>query len=197
MGITAADVKKLRDRTGLGMMDCKRALEEADGDIAKAEELLRKKGLKAAELRSTRTAAEGLVGHYVHMNGKIGVLVELNCETDFVARNEAFAQLLKDLCMQVAATNPAYLAPEDVPEEDLERERGILTDQFKDKPEHVREKIAEGKLKDYYKQVCLVEQPFIKDTAQSVQQRITEAAAKLGEKIAIGRFVRFEVGEEA
>ena len=197
MKITATMVKKLRDRTGLGMMDCKNALTEAAGDPAKAEEILRKKGLKAAELRRGRVAAEGRVGSYVHLNHKVGVLVELNCETDFVARNDEFAKLIKDLCMQVTATSPKYVAPENVPEEELAREKDILADQFKDKPPHVIEKIAQGKLNDYYKQVCLLDQPFIKNPKQTVRELVQGVNAKLGENIAVRRFVRFEVGEEA
>ena len=197
MNIPATMVKKLRDRTGLGMMDCKKALEESGGEVEKAEELLRKKGLKAAELRTSRSASEGRIGHYVHLNGRIGVLVELNCETDFVARNDEFKQLLKDLCMQVAATRPKYVAPEDIPAEVLAKEKEILGDQFKGKPPQVLEEILQGRLKDFYKQVCLLDQPFVKETSQSVRERVNGVNAKLGENIVVKRFVRFEVGEEA
>jgi len=195
--IPAESVKKLRERTGLGMMDCKKALEEADGDQAKAEEVLRKQGLKAAELRTGRSAKEGRVGHYIHLNSRIGVLVELNCETDFVAKNSQFEQLLKDLCMQVAATRPIYVAPENVPSETLQKEKEILSAQVKGKPPAIVEKIVEGKLKDYYKQVCLLDQPFIKDPSRTVRDRVAEVNAKLGENIVVRRFIRFEVGEEA
>ncbi len=197
MTIAATDVKKLRDRTGLGMMDCKKALEEAGGDPAKAEGILRKKGLKAAELRSARTTKEGRVGQYIHLNNRIGVLVELGCETDFVARNKEFEQLLKDICMQVAATAPRCVAPEHIPPDVLQKEKEIIADQIKGKPEHIVEKIVEGKLKDYYKQVCLLDQPFIKNPKQTVRELVQGVNAKLGENIAVRRFVRFEVGEEA
>ncbi len=196
MQIPAATVKQLRDRTSLGMMECKRALEEAEGDLAKAQKILRKRGLKAAELRQSRSTAEGSIGHYVHINGRIGVLVELNCETDFVTRNEEFERLLKDLCMQVAATRPLYATPEEIPAEELDREKEIASAQFKDKPPQVAEKIAQGKLKEFYKQVCLLDQPFIKDASQTVRERVNAVNAKLGENIVVRRFVRFEVGEE-
>lgn len=194
--ISADTVKKLRERTGLGMMDCKKALEETGGDPAKAEELLRKQGLKAAELRTSRTIKEGRVGQYIHLNGKIGVLVELGCETDFVAKNVEFEQLLKELCMQVAATHPLYVAPENVPADVLGREKDIIASQLQGKPAAMVEKITDGKLKDYYKQVCLIEQPFIKDGSTTVKDRISGVNAKLGENIKVRRFVRFEVGEE-
>lgn len=196
MAISADAVKKLRERTGLGMMDCKKALEEAGGDPAKAEEILRKQGLKAAELRTTRQLKEGRVGQYIHLNGKIGVLVELGCETDFVARNTEFEQLLKDVCMQVAATQPRYVVPENVPADSLAKEKEIIASQLQGKPPAMIEKITEGKLKDFYKQVCLVEQPFIKDGSMTVRDRISSVNAKLGENIQVRRFVRFEVGEE-
>jgi len=196
MNISAATVKQLRDRTGLGMMECKKALQEAEGDQAKAEELLRKKGLKAAELRAGRTASEGRVGQYLHMNGRIGVLVELNCETDFAAGNDDFGRLLKDICMQVAATAPRYVGPDDVPEDVLRREKEIFAEQVKGKPEQIVEKIIQGKLKDFYKQVCLLDQPFIKDTGKTVRELISGVNAKLGENIVVRRFVRFAVGEE-
>lgn len=196
MAITAETVKKLRDRTGLGMMDCKKALQDAGGDLAKAEDLLRKQGLKAAELRTGRATREGRVGHYIHLNGKIGVLVEMSCETDFVARNADFEQLVKDVCMQVAATHPKYVAPENVPAEELAHEKDILAAQVQGKPANIVERIVEGKINDFYKQVCLTEQPFIKETSQTVRERVAAAKAKLGENIVIRRFARFEVGEE-
>jgi elongation factor Ts len=194
--ISAELVKKLRERTGLGWMDCKRALTEAGGDLAKAEELLRKEGLKTAELRSSRATREGRIGHYVHSNGKIGVLVELNCETDFAAKSAEFEQLLKDLCMQIAAQRPIYVTKEDVPAELVRKEKEILTAQVKDKPAAMVEKIAEGKIKDFFKTICLMEQPFIKEPAHSVRDRVAAVNAKLGENIVVRRFVRFEVGEE-
>ena len=196
MSIAAATVKKLRDQTGLGMMECKKALQEVDGDIDKAQDLLRKRGLKAAELRIGRSAKEGLVSAYIHLNGKIGVLAEINCETDFAAGSDDFKQLVKDICMQVAATRPKYVDASGVPEADIAREKDIFSDQVKDKPENIVEKIIEGKLKDFYKQVCLLDQPFIKDTSQTVGELVSAMNAKLGENIVVQRFVRFEVGEE-
>ena len=160
-------------------------------------ELLRKQGLKSAELRATRATREGRVGHYVHHNGRLGVLVEMNCETDFVAKNAEFEQLLKDVCMHIACHRPLYVAAENVPAEIVAKEKEILKAQVKDKPPALAEKIAEGKIKDFYKQVCLLEQPFIKDTAQTVRERVHGVNAKLGENIVVRRFVRFEVGEEA
>ncbi len=197
MAISAETVKKLRERTGLGMMDCKKALEEVGGDSAKAEELLRKQGLKAAELRTTRKIKEGRVGQYIHLNGKIGVLVELGCETDFAAKNSEFDSLLKDLCMQVAATRPLYVAPENVPADLVAKEKEIIASQLQGKPAPMIEKITLGKLQDYYKQICLIEQPFIKDGSMTVRDRVNSVNAKLGENIQVRRFVRFEVGEEA
>jgi len=195
--ISAELVKKLRERTGLGMMDCKKALTECGGDMTKSEEFLRKKGLKAAEMRTGRATREGRVGHYVHHNGRTGVLVEMNCETDFVAKNSEFEQLLKDVCMHVAAHRPLYVAAENVPAQVVAKEKEILMAQVKDKPPAIAEKIAEGKLKDFYKQVCLLEQPFIKDPARTVRDRVAAVNAKLGENIVVRRFVRFEVGEES
>lgn len=194
--ISAQVVMKLRERTGLGMMDCKKALEEAGGDPTKAEELLRKQGLKAAELRTARATKEGRVGHYIHLNSKIGVLVEMNCETDFVAKNPEFERLLKDVCMQVAATRPTFVAPENIPADTLAKEKQILASQAVGKPAAMVEKIVEGKIKDYYKQVCLLDQPFIKDPSKSVRDMISAVNAKMAENIVVRRFVRFEVGEE-
>jgi len=196
MAIQATLVKELRDRTGLGMMECKNALVEAEGNIDKAIELLRKRGMKRAEKRAGRAAREGRIGHYLHLGGKIGVLVELSCETDFVARNEEFNALLKDLCMQVAATAPLYVDRDRVPAEVLEKEKAIYADQVKGKPPHIVERILEGKLKDFYRQTCLLEQPFIKDPAVTVRDRVASVVAKLGENIVVRRFVRFEFGEE-
>ena len=196
MAITAAAVKELRDRTGLGMMDCKKALVETDGDIEKAIDLLRKRGLKSADARAGRTTGEGRIGHYLHMGGKIGVMVEMNCETDFVAKNEQFEALLKDISMQIAATSPRFVSSESVPEDVLAREKDIYAEQVKGKPENIVEKILEGKLQDFYKQNCLVEQPFIKDGNVTVGEMIKSAIAKIGENIVVRRFVRYEVGGE-
>jgi len=196
MAISATLVKELRDRTGQGMMECKNALVEAQGDMEKAIELLRKRGMKRAEKRAGRATREGRIGHYLHLGGKIGVLVELNCETDFVARNQEFDSLLKDICMQVAATAPLYVDRDRVPPSVLEKEKAIYADQIQGKPPQVAEKILEGKLKDFYRQSCLLEQPFIKDPAITVRDRIASAVAKLGENIVVRRFVRFEIGEE-
>ena len=196
MAISASEVKKLRDRTGLGMMDCKKALDESGGDMEKAEDLLRKQGLKAAEMRIGRAAAEGVIGHYIHTNNKIGVIAEINCETDFAAGSPDFKTLVKDVCMQIAATSPKYVTAEEAPPEDIAREKEIISAQCEGKPAHLAEKIVEGKLKDYYKQVCLLEQPFIKDTAKTVGELVKGLNAKLGENIVVRRFTRYEVGEE-
>jgi len=195
MAISASEVKKLRDRTGLGMMDCKKALEEAEGDMAKAEDLLRKQGLKAAEMRVGRAAAEGVVGHYIHTNNKIGVIAEINCETDFAAGSADFKALVKDVCMQIAATSPKYVAPETIPPEEIAREKEIISAQCEGKPAHIVEKIVEGKLNKYYSEVCLMEQPFVKDADATIEQYLKMKIAELGEKISIRRFTRFSVGE--
>ena len=194
--ITSSMVKELREKTGAGIMDCKRALEEANGDMEKAIEILKKKGIAKAEKKASRVAKEGLIGSYVHMGGKIGVLVEVNCETDFVARTDEFKQLVKDIAMQIAAMKPLYVSPEDIPEEVLEKEKAIYREQAAGKPEHVVERIVEGKLKKFYEEVCLLEQPFIRDDSKKIRDLIQEAIAKLGENIKVSRFVRFEVGEE-
>jgi elongation factor Ts len=197
MEISANQVKELREKTNAGMMDCKKALVEAAGDFAKAEEWLRQKGLAAAAKKASRVASEGAVGSYIHMGGKIGVMVEINCETDFVARNELFQGFVKDVAMHVAATNPLYLRREDVPAEIVEKEREIYKAQLKEqgKPEKVWDKILEGKLDRYYKDTCLLDQGFVKEPEKSVQQLATEMVAKLGENIQIRRFVRFQLGE--
>ena len=199
MVIRAQDVKKLHDRTGLGMMDCKRALEEAGGDGEKAIEILRRKGAKVAEAKRGRTATEGVIASYVHTNNRVGAMVELACETDFVARNEEFTTLARDLCMQVVATRPLAVGPEDVPGELLEQERSIYREQAKDKPEHIIGRIVEGKLEAFYKQHCLLRQPFIRDESgkQTVEGLIKESVAKFGENIVLRRFCRFELGEVA
>lgn len=196
MAVTAEQVKKLRDKTGLGMMQCKHALVQADGDMEKATEILRKQGLETAARKAGRRAGEGRIGHYVHSNDKIGVLVELRCETDFVAKSDEFRRLLHDLCMQVAASAPKAVSREDLPADLLEKEREVYRAQFADKPEAIREKIVEGKLAAFYKQACLLEQPFIRDPNITVQDRINESLAKLKENLVVRRFVRLEVGED-
>lgn len=197
MDITAKMVKDLRERTGLGMMDCKSALVETEGDLDKAVEYLRKKGALKAAKREGRATAEGRVGSYIHMNAKIGVLLELNCESDFVAKTDDFQDLLKDLCMQIAASAPRWISVEDVPEDVLAKEKEIYMGQAKEagKPEKMLEKIAEGKLKKFYTEVCLLEQPFVKDTDKAVKDLIKEKMAKLGENMTVGRFARFQVGQ--
>jgi len=195
--ISANAVKELREKTGAGMMDCKKALAEAGGDFAKAEEVLRKKGLSAAAKKSTRAATEGAVASYVHMGGKIGVLVEVNCETDFAARSDAFQALVKDVAMQIAASAPLCVRREEVPPELVAKELEIARAQAREqkKPEAIIEKIAQGKLDKYYKESCLLEQPFVKDDKKSVQDMITEQVAKIGENIQVRRFARFVLGE--
>ncbi len=195
MDITSDMVKGLRQRTGIGMMECKKALEEAGGDADKACTILRKKGFARAEKKAERTTSAGLVGSYIHMNGKIGVLVEVNCESDFVARNEEFQALVKNIALHIAAADPKYLAPEDIPAEILEEEKVIVREQFKDskKPAEVVEKIVQGKLSKFYEEVCLIEQPFIKDDKMTIKQLIQSHVAKFGENIKISRFARFEI----
>jgi elongation factor Ts len=196
MAISADMVKELREKTGAGMMDCKRALSETEGDIEKAIDYLRQKGLSDAAKRTGRTASEGVIGSYIHPGGKIGVLVEVNCESDFVARTEEFQLLVKDLAMHVAAANPLYLRREDVPEEAIAREKNIYEVQAKEggKPEKIVERIVQGKLEKFFQDVCLLEQPFVKDPDLSVNQRVSSAIAKLGENIVVRRFQRFQLG---
>ena len=195
--ISASAVKELREKTGAGMMDCKRALAEVGGDFAKAEEVLRKKGLAAAAKRAGRVASEGAVASYIHMGGKIGVLVEVNCETDFVARTEGFQTLVKDLAMQIAAAAPQYVRREEVPPAVVGKELEIARSQAKEqkKPDPVVEKIAQGKLEKFYKEFVLLEQAFVKDDKKSIQDVLTEAVAKIGENIQVRRFARFVLGE--
>jgi len=195
--ITAKMVQELREKTGAGMMDCKKALAEAGGDMARAEESLRKKGLAAAQKKAGRIASEGAVGSYVHLGGKIGVLVEVNCETDFVARTEAFQALVKDLAMHVAASAPLYVRREEVPAELVAKELEIARGQAREqkKPEAIIEKIATGKVEKFYEQACLMEQPFVKDDKRKVQDVLNEAVAKIGENIQVRRFARFVCGE--
>jgi elongation factor Ts len=196
MEISAKMVKDLREKTGLGMMDCKKALVESEGDLDKAVEYLRKKGALKAATREGRATSEGRIGSYIHMNGKIGVLVELNCESDFVAKTDQFAELVKDLCMHVAASSPSWISPDDIPEEVVAKEKEIYMSQAKQagKPDKMLEKIADGKLKKFYSEVCLLEQSFVKDTDKSIAELIKEKIAQLGENITIGRFCRFQLG---
>lgn len=195
--ISANMVKELRETTGAGMMDCKKALTEADGDMAKAIDVLREKGLAAAAKKAGRAATEGLVESYIHGNGRIGVLLEVNCETDFVAKTDDFKSFVHDIAMQIAASNPQYLVPEDVPQEILEHEKAILRTQAlnEGKPEKVIEKIVEGRVLKYYAENCLLEQPFVKDGDVTIKQLVTEKISKLGENISIRRFVRYQLGE--
>jgi len=195
--ITAKMVQELREKTGVGMMDCKKMLTEAGGDMAKAEELLRKKGLTKAASKAGRAATEGAVASYIHMGGKIGVLLEVNCETDFAARNEGFQALVKDLSMHVAAAAPLYVRREEVPAELVAKEVEIVKAQLREqkKPEAMLEKIAAGKIEKYYSEICLLEQPFVKDDKKKVGDIVTEAVAKIGENIQVRRFVRYVLGE--
>ena len=199
MEVSAAAVKSLREKTGAGMMDCKKALAESGGDLDKAVDYLRQKGLAAASKKASRTASDGAIGAYVHPGGKIGVLVELNCETDFVARTPEFQNLLKDIAMQIAAANPRYIRPEEVPTGDLEKEREIYRRQALEsgKPEKVVDKIVEGKIDRFYSEVCLLEQSFIKNPDQKVSEILTDAVARLGENIQVKRFSRYQLGEGA
>jgi elongation factor Ts len=199
MEITAAQVKKLRDLTGAGMMECKAALTEAKGDIEEATTILRKRGLAQATKKAGRSTNEGTIGHYIHMGGKIGVLVEVNCESDFVARTDDFQGLVREIAMHIAAANPQYVRREDVPAGLLERERGIYRAQMEgqNKPQQVIDKIIEGKLNSFYEQVCLLDQPSIRDPKVTIGQLVQQTIAKLGENIAVPRFVRFKLGESA
>lgn len=195
--ITAEMVKELRERTGAGMMDCKKALTEVNGDMEKAIDFLREKGLAAAAKRSSRVASEGLVEAYIHGGGRIGVLLEINCETDFVAKTDGFKALAKDVAMQIAAANPSFVSREEVPAEILEHEREILRAQAlnEGKPANIVDKMIVGRIEKFYKEVCLMEQPFIKDTDKTISQLITESIAKIGENISIRRFTRYQLGE--
>jgi elongation factor Ts len=195
--ITSKDVSELRARTGAGMMDCKRALEEAGGDLEKGAEILRKKGIAKAEKRTGKSASQGVIVSYLHHNGQVGVLLELNCETDFVARTDDFQQLARDLALHVASADPIGVNPEDVPAELLDRERRIAEEQVaaEGKPENIRAKIVEGKLKKFVAERTLTEQLYVKDDKKTVGQLIKEASGKLGEAIAVRRFARFKIGE--
>ena len=195
--ITADQVKQLRDKTGAGMMECKAALSEANGNMEDAITLLRKRGLAQAAKRAGRTTAQGLIGSYIHMGGKIGVLVEVNCESDFVARTEAFQNLVKEVAMHIAAADPKWVRREDVSPEAIEKEKGIYRAQMENsgKPANVLDKIVEGKLGSFYSQFVLLDQPFVRDDKMTVSQLVAETSAKTGENITIGRFTRFRVGE--
>lgn len=197
MAITANQVKELREKTGAGMMECKKALTEANGDLEKAIEILRERGLAAAQKKAGRIAAEGVVESYIHMGGRIGVLVEVNCETDFVANTAEFKEFAKEVAMQIAALSPRYVSRDEVPQEVLEKEREIYKQQAinEGKPENIAEKMVEGRLNNFLKEVCLLEQPYIKDGSKTIQDLVNEKIAKIGEKISIRRFVRYQLGE--
>ena len=197
MKITAQLVNELRQRTGIGMMDCKKALLEADGDLDKAVNVLRKKGMARAKDKMSRSTSDGLVGSYIHMNGKLGVLVEVNCESDFVARNEEFQDLVKNIAMHVAAANPSYVSSDQIPEDVLAEEKDIIRTQLKDskKPPEIVEKIVEGKLGKFFSEVCLLNQAFIKDDKMTVEQLIATYIAKFGENIQVKRFARFALDD--
>ncbi len=188
-------VKQLREKTNAGMMDCKRALAEAGGDLDKAEALLRTKGIASASKKASRTAKEGIVASYIHMQGKVGVLVEVNCETDFVAKNEGFRDFVKDITLHIAAAHPLYVTREEVPAATIESERAIYEGQVKGKPENVISKIVEGKLDKYYSTVCLLEQGFIKNPDQTIKELVASKISELGENIIVRRFTRYSVGE--
>jgi len=195
--VTAEMVRELRERTGSGMMDCKKALTETDGNVEKAIELLREKGLAAAAKKSGRIAAEGIVDSYIHGDGRVGVLLEVNIETDFAAKNDEFRKLVRDIALQIAASKPLYVRKEDVPADMVEKEKEILKIQAlnEGKPEKIVEKMVEGRIEKFYKEICLLEQPFIKDPDKSVKDLVTEKIAMIGENINVRRFVRFERGE--
>ncbi len=199
MAVTATDVKTLREQTGAGMMDCKKALTECGGDMEKAVDFLRKKGLAAAAKKADRLASEGAVGSYIHAGGKIGVLLEINCETDFVAKTDEFQELVKDICMHIAAASPRWVSREEVPADVLDREKEIYKDQARasGKPENILDKITEGKLEKFYGDTCLLDQVFVKDPdgKLKIKDLITEKIAKIGENINIRRFARYQLGE--
>lgn len=188
------DLVKLRELTGAGMMDCKKALEEAGGDLKQAQDIIRKLGLDIAKKKSSREAKEGQIVTYIHSGGKLGVLVEINCETDFVARNEIFQTFARDIAMQIAAAHPLYVGSDQIPEADLAREKAQYEDAVKGKPAQIQEKILQGKLEKRFEEICLLNQKYIKDDSRTIQDFVTEMIAKLGENIVIRRFVRFEVG---
>lgn len=197
MDITAEMVKELRQRTGIGVMECKKALKESKGDIEKAIVILRKKGYARAKDKMSRDTAEGIVGSYIHLNGKIGVLIEVNCESDFVSRNDEFKELVKNIAIHIAASAPEYLSSEDIPLEVLEEEKEIIREQFKDskKPPEIIEKIIQGKIGKFNEEVCLLDQPYIKDDKISIKELVASHVAKFGENIRIKKFARFELGK--
>jgi len=199
MGVDLKLVKKLRESSGIGMLECKKAIEESDNNYDKAVEILRKKGYEKAKSKSSRTTNQGIIGSYIHSNLKIGVLIELACETDFVSKNEDFLQLSKDISMQIAAMNPKYIKKEDVPQELIEKEKDIFREQMKNsgKPDNIIDKIVEGKLGKFYSEICLLNQSFFKDDKKTMEELIAEKIHKIGENIVVKRFVRFQLGEEA
>ena len=197
MEISAKMVKELREKTGAGIMDCKKALKECDGDLEKAADYLKKKGIADASKKSSRVAAEGAIGSYIHMGGKIGVIIEVNCETDFVAKTDEFKELVHNLAMQVAASNPLYVRREEVPADVIEKEREVYRTQALEsgKPEKIVDKIVDGKIDKYFSEICLMEQKYIKDTDKTVEEIIKETIAKTGENIVVRRFTRYVLGE--
>jgi elongation factor Ts len=197
--ITAALVKQLRERTGAGMMECKKALVEAKGDIPEAEVILRKHGIAAAGKKASRATRQGLIGSYIHAGGQLGVMVEVNCESDFVARTDDFKELVHDVSMHIAAADPRYLRREDIPADVLQKERDIARERARNegKPEKILDKIVEGRLAKFYEEVCLLEQPFVKEATTTIEQLVKHKIAKLGENISIARFTRFKVGDSA
>ncbi len=197
MTISAAQVKELRDATGAGMMDCKRALQETNGSFDDAVKYLREKGMAKAAKRASKVASEGAVASYIHMGGKIGVLVEVNCETDFVARGEAFQTFVKDVCLQICSASPVYVTKEEVPQSAYDEEKEVYVKQAQEtgKPQNICEKIAEGKMNKWFSEVCLMEQPFVKEDKKTIKDLMAELTAKCGEKIVIRRFVRYQLGE--
>ena len=199
MAVDMSLVKKLREETGIGILECKKAIAEANNDIIKAAEILRKKGFEKAKAKSSRVTKQGLVGSYIHTNGKIGVLIEVGCETDFVAKNVEFQNLVKNLSMQIAAMSPQYISEGDIPTEVIEKEKEIYRSQLKEsgKPDNIVEKIIEGKLKKFYAEVCLLNQEFFKEDKKTITDLITEMIHKIGENIVVKRFVRFQVGEDS
>ena len=196
MAVSTDLIKKLREKTNAPMMDCKKALVEANGDLKTATDILKKRGQIVALKKAGRSAKEGIIETYIHSNNKIGVLLEINCETDFVGRNEEFRRFAKDVCMQVAASSPAYVLREEVPKSIIEREKEILKEQVKGKPGKIMEKIVTGKLEKFYSEVCLMDQPFIKDDKMTIKECLATLIGKIGENIVVRRFVRFQVGED-
>ena len=192
--VTAKMVAELREKTGAGLLDCKKALEESKGNLEQAETILRKKGVASAAKKAGRSTSDGLIESYIHVGGKVGVLVEINCETDFVAKTDDFKAFCRDVCLQIAAANPSYVRREDVPEAELAKERDIAAAQVQGKPPAAVQKIVEGKLEKYYSQVCLLDQPFVKNPDKMIKDVLTELIAKMGENMQIRRFVRFQLG---